>query len=291
MDDERFDSLYRCLNAFACPRRKRLQYSDTLIAALLMWSVLRRRPRYWACDPRNLPRILKGHRLPSPACFSRRLRDPRFIAWWQDLLAHLMRRQNQALCLLACYVIDAKPLPVNRYSKDKQARLGWAIKGLAKGYKLFLLADTHGRILAYQVNAMNAAEQTVALQLIQATDRPGYALADSVYDTQDFYAAAAARQVQLIAPRKKPGGNVGERAACPARLHAINMLETPLPGMFGRTLYDQRTQIERLFSRLGSSQVGLDSLPPWIRTLARVRLWVDSMILLYIINRIEEIRS
>lgn len=284
MDDERFAILYRCVSAFAWPRRKRLQYSDAFLAALLLWSVLRRKPRSWACDPRNAPRVLAHCPLPSPACFSRRLRDPQFIAFWQQLLQHLIELENNALCLLACYLIDAKPLPVNRYSKDKQAKFGWAINGLAKGYKLFLLADTRGCIVAYQVHAMNTAEQTVALDLIQATDRPGYALADSVYDTQAFYDAAAARQVQLIAPRKQPGGNVAERAANSARLRGISMLETPLPRLFGPTLYEQRTQIERIFSRLGSSQVGLDSLPPWVRTLARVRLWIDAMILIYVVT-------
>lgn len=283
MDDERFDTLYRLVMDFAPGRGKRRQYADSLILLLFLWSAIRRKPRYWVCDPRNSPRRLRDRPLPSPSQLSRRLNDPAFADLWQRFLAHTLLRQQQALCLLACYLIDAKPLPVSCYSKDKQAKRGWACDHIAKGYKLFLLADTAGRIVAYQVHAMNHAEQTAALTLIDATDKPGYTLGDSVYDTDDFYRAAHQRGLQLITPRKDPTANIGVRASSPPRLHAIAMLETPIPGGFGPAMYDQRTIIERMFSAMGCAAVGLDALPPWVRTLARVRLWVDAMIVLYLL--------
>lgn len=283
MDDERFQTLYLWVMDFAPRRGKRRQYSEGLILLLFLWAALRRKPRYWVCDPRNAPAALRDGPLPSPSLFSRRLRAPAFLELWQKFLVHLLTRQQQALCLLACFLIDAKALPVNAYTKDKQARRGWAGDHLAKGYKLFLLADTSGRLVAWRVYALNAAEQTVALELITATDKPGYTLADSVYDTNDFYQAAAARDLQLLAPRKDPKANIGPRASSPARLHAIAMLETLNVQAFGPALYQQRTHIERIFSYLASSAVGLDSLPPWVRTLPRVQLWVEAMITFYLL--------
>ena len=61
------------------------------------------------------------------------------------------------------------------------------------------------------------------------------------------------------------------------------MLETLPSSGFGPQMYQQRTQIERTFALLASSKVGLDSLPTWVRTLRRVRLWVDAMIAIYLI--------
>ena len=283
MDDERFETLYLLAMELAPRRGKRQQYSDGLILLLFLWSALRRKPRYWVCNQRNAPACLRGFPLPSPSQLSRRLRDPAFLLFWEKFLAHLLQRQNQAICLLACFLVDSKALPVNAYTKDKQARRGWAGDHLAKGYKLFLLADTSGRIVGRRVYAMNAADQTIALELIQDSDKPGYALADSIHDTNDFYQAAAARDLQLVTPRKDPMANIGERASSPARLHGIAMLETINASAFGPTLYDQRTRIERMFSYMASSAVGLDSLPPWVRTLQRVTLWVEAMIAFYLV--------
>ena len=283
MDDERFTTLYALVMDFAPRRGKRQQYSDALILLVFLGSVMRRKPRAWACDKRNAPRRLRDGPLPSPSQLSRRLRDPAFAIFWERFLTHSLARQQQALCLLGCFLIDAKALPVNRYTKDKQAKRGWAGDRLAKGYKLFLLCDANARIVAWQVHAMNQAEQTTALTLIQHSDRPGYVLGDSIYDTNDFYLAAAARGLQLIAPRKDPTANISDHASSPSRLHAIAMLETPNASGFGLGLYARRTQIERVFSVMASATVGLDSLPSWVRTLPRVRRWVEAMIVLFIL--------
>lgn len=283
MDDERFEALYRLVMDFAPGRGKRQQYGEGLILLVFLWSALRRKPRSWACDPRNAPACLRDATLPSPSQLSRRLRGEAFAASWRAFPAHALARQSQALCLLTCLLIDAKALPVSRYSKDEQARHGGAGDRIARGYKLFLLADTAGRIVAYRVHAMNHAEQTAALELIQASDKPGYVLGDRVYDTDEFHRAAAARGLQLIAPRKDASGNISPKAASEPRLHAIAMLETPHASGFGPSMYGQRTRIERMFSVMGSATVGLDSLPPWVRTLPRVALWVGAMIVLYLL--------
>ncbi|MHC4192166.1 MAG: hypothetical protein ACYSUB_21260, partial [Planctomycetota bacterium] len=41
--------------------------------------------------------------------------------------------------------IDAKPLPVSRNSKDKEAAYGYAESGMGKGYKLHAIADDSDR--------------------------------------------------------------------------------------------------------------------------------------------------
>lgn len=283
MDDERFETLYRIVMNFAPRRGKRVVYSDGMILLVLLWSAMRRIPRYRACDESNAPRALADVTLPCDSQLSRRLRSAAFAAFYARFIAHVMSLQEQDReALLSCYVIDAKALEVSPFTKDKEARRGWATAHLAKGYKLFLLIDRDGRVVAYRVDAMNRAEQTVALDLLKHAERPGYTLGDSVYDTKDCHDAAAARGQQLIAPRKEPSGNVSARAATPERLHAITMLETPCSSAFGWRMYDQRTAIERVFALMSSGTVGMDSLPPWVRTLGRVRMWVEAMIVFYI---------
>ncbi|HAU37221.1 MAG TPA: hypothetical protein DCX07_05840 [Phycisphaerales bacterium] len=98
----------------------------------------------------------------------------------------------------------------------------------------------------------------------------------------------AARDLQLIAPRKVPGGNIGQRARQPTRLRAIAMLET-FNNAFGPAMYAYRTRIERAFSRMASSRIGLDHLPPFVRTLPRVRLWIQSKIILYSLPQKQEL--
>jgi hypothetical protein len=283
MDDERFDTLYRAVAAYAPGRGKRQQYSDAHVLLVLLWSALRRKPRSWACDPRNAPRRLRGLPLPSPSCLSRRLNDPAFGRFWQGFLAHTVLRQCQAICLLGCYLMDAKALPVSCYSKDKQAQRGWVNEHTCKGYKLFLLIDVAGRVVAYRVASLKNAEQTVALELVEKLDRPGYVVADSVHDTDRLHRAVAAKGAHLITPRKRPGGPIGKRAASPERLLGITRLETPNASGFSKAMYNARTGIERVFAQMSSSAVGLDSLPPWVRTLKRVSLWVEAMLVFLVL--------
>ncbi|MCE9592065.1 MAG: transposase [Planctomycetes bacterium] len=188
-----------------------------------------------------------------------------FFDGW--LCAHLSPRRSALACLVGLC----------------PARRGWAAGHLAHGYKLFLYSDSDGRIIAYQVHAMNRAEQAVALELIPHATRPGYTLGDSVYDTQACHDAAAACGQQLIAPRKDPAGSISTRANSPQRMHAIAMLETPTASRFGVEMYKKRTLIERVFSVMTSATVGMDSLPPWVRTLRRVRQWVDAMVVFYLV--------
>ena len=282
MDDELFKLVYHTAFQLAPTRRKRLQFSDSFILCIYFWAVIRNKPMAWACHRANAPRALKGLPLPSCSTLCRRLRSDA-VQQLLDQLENELTRTIQT-CLICCWMIDAKPLPVSPYSKDRHAKRGWAYKGFARGYKLFAICDINQRIVGWQVHAMNKAEPAVARTMLEHLDRPGYLLGDSIYDSTPLHEAARQRDVQLIAPRKDPAGNIGRRARHPSRLHAIAMLETFCNG-FGPALYAKRTGIERAFSRLAASDIGLDHLPGWVRGLSRVRRWVQAKLILYALRR------
>jgi hypothetical protein len=288
MDDELFDALYHMACQLWPQREKKVLFAGRTIVLLYMWSVIRCKPRGWVCDRRHLPPRLQETPIPSPSQFRRRINEPRF----QTLLDEL-QTQARGLppeSLLGCWLLDAKPLVVSPYSKDKSARWGWAYDRKARGYKVFALCDLRGRLVAWQTESMNVAEPLVARTLLQQTDRPGYVLGDSIYDSGPLHELAAARDLQLIAPRKEPGGHISRRARQPTRLHAIAMLET-FCNPFGPSMYAQRTAIERVFSRMASSRVGLDHLPPFVRTPERVRLWVQGKTILYSLLQTNTLRQ
>jgi len=231
---------------------------------------------------------MKEFGIPSRSQFGRRLNSPQVRSMLSEMERHL-RGVPQAK-MLGCWVLDAKPLVVSPYSKDKSARWGWAYDGKARGYKVFAMSDVEGRMVAWQSQPMNQSEPTVARTLLEQTDRPGYVIGDSIYDSGPLHERTAERELQLIAPRKEPGGNIGIRARQPNQLHAIAMLETFNNG-FGQAMYAQRTVIERAFSCMASSRIGLDHLPPFVRTLPRVHLWVQGKMILYALHKRQELRQ
>lgn len=288
MDDELFETLYQIAWQLWATREKRVHYAGRTIVLLYMWSVIRSKPGEWVCDPRNLPRLLDGYAAPSRSQFGRRLKTPQVQAMLLELETHL-RHVPQAK-MLGCWLLDAKPLVVSPYSKDKSAKWGWAYDGKARGYKVFAMSDLSGHVVAWQTKPMNEAEPLVARKLIEFTDRPGYVIGDSIYDSGPLHELTAWRDPQLIAPRKMPGGNIGVLARQPTRLHAIAMLET-FTNAFGPSMYAHRTTIERAFSLITSSRIGLDRLPPFVRTPERVRLWVQGEIILYSLPQNKDLRQ
>lgn len=277
MDDELFDAVYHIAFQLWPRREKRVQYAGRLIVLMYYWSVIRNKPRQWVCDPRNLPRQLTRWPIPSRSQFGRRLNSAQVQAMLDELEQQV--REVTTAALIGYWLLDAKPLTVSPYSKDKHATWGWGYDRKVRGYKLFVMTDARGNIIAWHIAGMNVAEPTAARELIPHIDRPGYLIGDSIYDSNPLHRLTAPKQVQLIAPRKLPGRNIGAAARHPNRLHAIDMLETFNNG-FGPAMYAQRTAIERSFSRLASSRVGLDHLPGFIRTPARVHRWVQAKIAL-----------
>lgn len=282
MDDELFDSLYHIAHRLWPKREPRVQYAGRLIVLLYLWSAIRNKPMGWACDRRNLPRVLADLPIPSRSQFGRRLCCPAVVTMLDELEQAV--NDLQMAGLIGLWLIDAKPLVVSPYSKDKAARWGWAYNGKARGYKLFMITDPSGHVVAWHVDGMNKAEPEVAKSLIDHLDRPGYLIGDSIYDSNPLHTLTADRQIQLLAPRKQPGTGLGSRRHHGNRLHAIAMLEC-FNNTMGRSMYAERTGIERGFARLASSRVGLDRLPPFVRRPQRVRRWVQAKIILYTLAR------
>jgi hypothetical protein len=288
MDDELFEVLYHISCQLWPSREKRVQFSGRTIVLLYLWSVIRNKPRSWVCHRQNLPARLRDKPIPSQSQFGRRLNSTAVAALLTQMEDSVRRTRRSAM--LGCWILDGKPLPVSPYTKDKDAQLGWSYSGRAHGYKLFLMVDAEGQLAAWRVGGMNGGEPTIARSLLERTDRPGYVLGDSVYDSCPLHELAAERGLQLIAPRKQPRANIGSQSRHPSRLHAIDMLET-FNNTFGPSMYAMRTVIERVFSQMSSSRVGLDHLPGFIRRQRRVEPWVRAKIILYCVQKPKELRQ
>jgi len=168
MDDELLGALYQIAWTLWPRREKRMVYPGRLIVLMHLWSVIRGKPRQWVCHERNLPGLMRQWSIPSASQFRRRLRTATVQAMLNELENHLRATPSHAL--LGCWLLDAKPLVVSPYSKDKSAKWGWAYDRKARGYKLFAMSDLQGRLVAWDCQGMNQAEPLVARTLLEQTD-------------------------------------------------------------------------------------------------------------------------
>lgn len=255
----------------------RQRYTQATVFTVLSWAVFNNRPTYWACLPDNWPPGLRRGPLPSQSQMSRRLRTEAFRRFLFRVRLAILRRGGGVALVMAS---DGKPMPIAAHSTDRQAGYGRAVGGKAKGYKLHVIIDVKGLVLAWRVAPMNGDERTMARRMIKELEWPGYLLADSNYDSNQLFELAWERQVQGVIPRRYgPQSGMGHRAQHPARLRSRDMLETP-PGDFGRDLMNLRLCVERFFSELTSTGGGLLCLPAWVRTHRRVEQWVGTKIFL-----------
>lgn len=234
-----------------------------MIVAVLLWAALHDRPVAWACDRRNGSTIrLQPDELPSASAVSRRARRPS-LGLVLNRLAERIRGSGPPAWEL---MIDGKPLPVGRCSKDPDAKGG----PLGRGDKLH--ANWGGRPLPemWEVTAVRDYEGTVATRLLTQIRGRGILLADGNYEARRLYDAAAASGYQLlVAPDPQDTGK-GHRYQSPHRLLALGWFADG----FGWALYRGRTAIERAFGNAGSFGGGLGPLPNWVRRLGRVERWV-----------------
>jgi hypothetical protein len=148
--------------------------------------------------------------------------------------------------------------------------------GTQKGYKLHAVWGWGPLPIAWALVPLNVSERRVALELVKRLPGSGYLLGDRQYDCEALYEAAAAAGYQLVAPRQRTGKALGHRRQSPHRLRSIALLTAP----FGQALYRRRLRIEHCFAKLTTFVGGLGPLPFWVRRLHRVRLWVQSKLLL-----------
>ena len=248
------------------PRPKGVQFSDAWILLVFCWAVLHDRPTYWACRSRHWPAETRGQPLPSPSTMSRRMR---FLSVQQLLAGVLARLQTEPVL---CRHIDSKPLPVGGFSKDRDARRGYATGGMARGYKLCCAWGRGEMPDAWCLGPLNLSDPKIGAQVLGQLSGGGYVLADANFDSNRLFEQAAAQGFQLVAPRKTPDTSLGHRTQSPWRLRSIQLLEGP--DGFGRDLYRHREQIERCYGHLTSFGGGLQPLPSWVRRPHRVVAWV-----------------
>ena len=294
MEDELFDALYRLIREEGNrrPRQKHVWFTDGAILLVAFWAILHDRPISWACCPHNWHASLPWLSLPSDATMSRRLRTLSVRLLLEQVLYRLLAVVTVgAFCL--CRRIDSKPLPVGGYSKDRDARRGYATGGMARGYKLFCCWGKSPAVPeALTLGPMSQSDQAGAMQLIDQVDKlhcgaaAGYILADATHDTNPLHAHAGSRGLQLLAPRKTPGTALGHRDHSPHRLRSIALLEPPrLPlanpaPTLGPQLYRHRGQIERDYGQMGNFGGGLQPLPNFVRRPRRVTLWVIAKLII-----------
>ena len=172
-------------------------------------------------------------------------------------------------------IIDAKPLPVGAYSKDRDARLGFVARGKwARGYKLHVIWNAGAYPLAWEVTGLNESETNVAKRLIQRVHQEGYLLGDKMFDGNELFDMAGALGLQLVSPKRRPGSYQYRRQS-PYRMRARDILSSE----FGKALYEERDQIERHFGQLTNFGGGLAPLPNWVRRPHRVRTWIHAKLI------------
>jgi Transposase DDE domain len=261
-------------------RRSASRYGDDVICSVYWWAVVHDRPVSWACVPGHWPDNLQAV-LPSQPTMSRRLRS--------EAVQRLFTEVEQALAALWVVVgprilaIDGKALPIGGAGRDADAAWGRGAGGLAKGYKLHAVWGDAPLPAAHALSALNVSERRMAQQLIGRLQGKGYLLADKHYDVNYLYDAAAGAGYQLLAPQQRPGKGLGHRRHSPHRLRGLQLLKTSC----GKELYRRRVRIEHRFAQLTSFVGGLGPLPFWVRRLHRVKLWVQSKLLINAVHQLQ----
>lgn len=275
MENELWTKVYQIVQGLGNNKRpKRAIYSDADILLTYLWAVLHDRPVYWACQKSNWPIYYRRRNLPNPSTITRRLRTNSIQQLIREVEKELINRYPPRICRW----IDAKPLPISRNSKDKEAAYGYAEYGMGKGYKLHAIADESQGFVIWSVKSMNHCESNVADELIAQLDSEGYLIGDGAYDRNRLYDLACEKSVQLIAlQRYRKAQGLGHRPHSPRRLRALSLLKTPM----GQKLLASRNNIETMFAQLTNLGCGLSPLPNWVRTLFRVEMWVRGKMIFY----------
>jgi len=250
---------------------RRPTYDDGLIVAMYVWSVWHDRPLCRACNRENYASCFRPRKLPSVSQFCKRIKTERCDAILQYLHEHL---SGMGL-LTELSFIDGRAMRVGPCSKDREATSGHVSGGMAKGYKIHAWATEDRRIPVWSVMPLNVSEKTVAGELLRYGQASGIVLADGSYDAGCLYDRVNDDGGQLITPLPKNAGQ-GHHRQSHARLRAAAFWAN-----LGGYVYRQRACIERIFAHQSAFGGGLAPLPPWVRTLSRVRRWIGTKLIIH----------
>lgn len=261
-------------------RRNEKSYTDGEVVMAWFWAVLHDRPVGWACQRKNWPIHLRQRRIPSDSRVSRRLRTTSVKQLLKQVEDSVLAPQGQRLV----WLVDGKPLPVSKVTKDRQAG---PLKG-SKGYKLHAMIDASGSVKAWRITPLGKDEKEMARRLVQSATLQGYVIADGNYDATQLYDACEEQgDLCLVTPlRASPSGR-RRKSQSPGRRRSIERQDglraADKPFVLG--LFHQRGDIERWFGNLSSWGGGLTHLPPWARTHRRVHRWVQAKLILNALRR------
>jgi hypothetical protein len=264
MERELWPRLYKELRAAAGgTTQKYVHFHPWVIVAVLLWAALHDRSVEWACDARNWSTTrLRPRKLPSRSTMSRRIKRTVFEVFLNRVADRLKGSGPPAWEL----VVDGKPLPVGKCSKDPDARPG----PHGRGYKLHALWGDKPLPERWEVTAAREYEGAVAERLLVGLSGKGYLLADGSYEASRLYDAVDATGYQLLARPVRQDTGRGHVYQSPHRAAALRLFADGL----GWSLYLWRSSIERKFGNMGSFGSGLGPLPNWVRRLVRVTQWV-----------------
>ena len=246
-------------------------YSDVLVVAMYVWSVAHDRPLCWACKRSSYGGCFRPRRLPSVSQFCKRLKSARcerILQAVHERTAHVEWEQEVSF-------LDGRALPVGPHSKDPDVRVGWKAGSFARGYKLHVWAAQDGRIPVWSVTPLNVNEKPVAHEMLRYRLADGLVLADGEYDSRDLYNLIAEDGGQFLTPLPRSAGQ-GHVPQSPVR----NAAARAWTGIAGY-VYRERHGVERIFAHISAFGGGLAGLPPWVRTISRVRRWVGTKLIIY----------
>ena len=301
MDGEPLQWLYhRLLHDPTLRHRAGCTYGDGVVLFVYFLAVLFGRSLLWASKRKHWPiwcrAALRSLPMPSYSQLNRRLKSDAAAALITGLNEELrgqLPRGNEK-------VVDGKPLVVGVYSHDPQAAWGkLSADGWAKGYKLHVIIDAASAAIdAWELTPLNAGEATVLRkQLIPRVDLHDCTLrGDANYDSNPTYRAVADAGGRHVAPRRKPGTGLGHHSQHPDRIRAVGELEQPTPpGRPALALADHKRRRNRVEQVLGHLCMlpwcGLSALPPFVRRLTRVHLWVAAKITLYHLHLVQALAA
>lgn len=288
MDGELFKRLYHLAGRVASRRAgRRCTFSDLEVLVTFVLAAVAHRPLSWACRRCNRPLWCWRLEVPTPSTMSRRTRTRHF----QRLLLRLNAALLADLPGSSLKFLDGKALLVGGHSRDRDARTGRAPGGWGKGYRFHAVVNACGAVEAFAVTGLHAGEATVAREVLLPACRDlrgALAVADGNFDSNNLYGSVGEAGGTLLAPRRKPGTGLGHgRGQHPDRLRAIEQLERTAGG---RRDFDRlRLGVEQAFGLM--THLGLGALPPWVRRLRRVRLWVMGKVIVYHAHLLEQDRQ